>query len=319
MFKLAYRLSFCRLYRTSTLVPPMPGVIIDGKAVAENIRCEIKAEVEVLRARIGRVPGLASVIVGDRKDSETYVRLKHKAAVECGFHSFNIALPAEATHEEVAESIHRLNNNEDCNGIIVQLPLPPHLVEHDILECISPIKDADALLPINVGLLHSRGREPLFLPCTPAGVIELLKRSNVAIAGARAVVLGRSNIVGAPLAALLTRHDATVTVVHSRTSIEDIKNIVGSADIVVSAMGKPRFVRGEWIKCGAAVIDVGTTPVVDASKKSGYHLEGDVCFDEAVERAGCITPVPGGVGPMTIALLLHNTLKGFKHAHACDK
>lgn len=292
----------------------MPAQIIDGKAIAAAIREEIKAEVDAITAKCGEasVPGLAAILVGERKDSQTYVRLKHKAAAECGFHSFNVELPEDTTQEQLEEEIAKLNKDPRCHGIIVQLPLPKHINEHAALEKIAVDKDADALLPINVGLLHSKGREPLFLPCTPAGVIQLLLRSGVAIAGKRAVVLGRSNIVGAPVAAMLMQENATVTIVHSATPKEVIAQLVGEADIVVAAMGKPGFVQGEWIKEGAAVIDVGTTPVDDPSKKAGYRLAGDVCFEAASQRAGWISPVPGGVGPMTIAMLLRNTLKGFK-------
>lgn len=291
----------------------MPAQIIDGKAIAEQVRQEIKAEVDQLRDKYGTVPGLAAIIVGERKDSQTYVRLKHKAAAECGFQSFNIELPEDVAQEELERTIEGLNAREDCNGILVQLPLPSHINENAALAKVAPGKDVDALLPINVGYLHCKGRDPLFLPCTPSGVIELLVRSGVPIAGKRAVVLGRSNIVGAPAAALLMKHNATVTVVHSSTPVDDIIDFVSHADIVVAAMGKPGFVKGEWIKEGAAVIDVGTTPVDDPSKKSGYRLAGDVCFETAAQRAGFLSPVPGGVGPMTIAMLLKNTLRGFRN------
>lgn len=286
--------------------------IIDGKLLAETIRKAIREEVNALKAKYNRVPGLAAVIVGERKDSETYVRLKHKAAEECGYKSFKVRLPENVTQEELEKTIEELNQNNECHGIIVQLPLPSHIDEHAALLKIHLKKDADAALPDNVGQLHTKGVTPLFLPCTPAGIMEMLNRSQIPIAGKRAVILGRSNIVGAPVAALLMSSDATVTVVHSSTPLEDIKEIVGKSDIVVSAMGKPSFVKGEWIKEGAAVIDVGTTPVDDATKASGYRLVGDVDFNEAKKRAGFISPVPGGVGPMTIAMLLRNTLNGFK-------
>ncbi|EPY33686.1 C-1-tetrahydrofolate synthase, cytoplasmic [Strigomonas culicis] len=292
----------------------MSAQIIDGKAIAEAIRGEIKAEVDVLREKYHKVPGLAAVIVGERKDSQTYVRLKHKAAAECGFASFNVELPGDVSQAELEAQIVKLNENPECHGIIVQLPLPKHIDENRALEVVQVTKDADALLPINVGLLHCKGREPLFLPCTPAGVIEMLQRTNIPIEGRRAVVLGRSNIVGAPVAALLMKHNATVTVVHSATPMPVLEETVKSADIVIAAMGKPGFVQGSWIKDGAAVIDVGTTPVDDATKKAGYRLAGDVCFQEAAEHAAYISPVPGGVGPMTIAMLLKNTLQGFKNS-----
>lgn len=292
----------------------MPAQIIDGKAIAATIREEMRAEVDAIKSKHGQdaVPGLAAIIVGARKDSQTYVRLKHKAAEECGFRSFNVELPETVTQEELEQAIAKLNAEPKCHGIIVQLPLPPHLDENSALEKIAVDKDADALLPINVGLLHCKGRHPLFLPCTPAGVIQLLVRSGITIAGKRAVVLGRSNIVGAPVAAMLMHENATVTIVHSATPKDVIAQLVREADIVVAAMGKPGFVQGEWIKEGAAVIDVGTTPVDDSTKKAGYRLVGDVCFETASQRAGFLSPVPGGVGPMTIAMLLRNTLQGFK-------
>ncbi|ORC87658.1 C-1-tetrahydrofolate synthase, cytoplasmic [Trypanosoma theileri] len=288
-------------------------VIIDGKAVAEVIRAELKQEVSLLRSQYGDVrPGLSAVICGERKDSQTYVRLKRKAAEECGFATFNVELPEDTTQAQLESVLNVLNSNSEVHGIIVQLPLPPQIDEAAALSVIAPEKDADALLPINVGLLHTKGREPPLLPCTPAAVIELLKRSGVTIAGKRAVVLGRSNIVGAPVAALLLKENATVTVVHSSTPLADVEDIVRASDIVVAAVGRPKFVRGEWIKPGAAVIDVGTTPVDDPNTKAGYRLVGDVCFDTARERAAFISPVPGGVGPMTITMLLKNTLLSFK-------
>ncbi|KAG5501792.1 hypothetical protein JKF63_04061 [Porcisia hertigi] len=287
--------------------------IIDGKVIAQTIRNELKAKVSALRdCHGGRVPGLAAIIVGERKDSQKYVQLKHKAAAEVGMHSFNVELPEDVSQEVLEANVETLNQNPDCHGIIVQLPLPKHLNENKALEKIHPAKDADALLPINVGLLHYKGREPFFVPCTAKAVVVLLKRCGIEMAGKRAVVLGRSNIVGAPVAALLMRENATVTIVHSGTSTEDMIDYLRSADIVVAAMGLPGYVKGEWIKEGAAVVDVGTTPVTDPSKKAGYRLVGDVCFEEAAARAAWISPVPGGVGPMTIAMLLNNTIESFE-------
>ncbi|KAG5476337.1 hypothetical protein LSCM1_04039 [Leishmania martiniquensis] len=287
--------------------------IIDGKAIAAAIRDEIKNEVAALREQNGgQVPGLASIIVGQRKDSQKYVQLKHQAAAEVGIGSFNIELPEDVSQEELEAKIEELNRDPNCHGIIVQLPLPKHLNESTAVEKVHPSKDADALLPINIGLLHCKGREPPFTPCTAKGIVVLLKRCGIAVAGKRAVVMGRSNIVGAPVAALLMSENATVTIVHSGTPVEDMIDYLRTADIVIAAMGKPGYVKGEWIKEGAAVVDVGTTPVADPSKKAGYRLVGDVCFEEAAARAGWISPVPGGVGPMTIAMLLSNTLEGFK-------
>ncbi len=290
--------------------------IIDGKQIAETIRQEIKAEVLCIQAeRRGSAvsrPGLATVIVGNRKDSETYVRLKHKAAEECGFNSIQIALPDDITQQALHDTIAALNADPNCHGMIVQLPLPKHINEVDVLEQIDPSKDADGLHPMNVGLLNSKGRKPFFYPCTPMGCIELLKRSGVPMASKRAVVLGRSNIVGMPAAMLLMQNNATVTIVHSQTA--DAPSIVREADIVIAAIGKAEVVRGSWLKPGAAVIDVGTNPVDDPTKKAGFRLVGDVAFDEAVQVASFITPVPGGVGPMTIAMLLRNTLESWKRS-----
>lgn len=292
--------------------------IIDGKQIAETIRLEIKAEVLRVQAERGGSavsrPGLATVIVGSRKDSETYVRLKHKAAEECGFNSIQITLPEDITEQALHDTIAALNADPNCHGMIVQLPLPKHINEVDALEKIDPSKDADGLHPMNVGLLNSKGRKPFFYPCTPMGCIELLKRSGVPIASKRAVVLGRSNIVGMPAAMLLMQNNATVTIVHSQTA--DAPSIVREADIVIAAIGKAELVRGSWLKPGAAVIDVGTNPVDDATKKAGFRLVGDVAFDEAVQVASFITPVPGGVGPMTIAMLLRNTLESWKRSPA---
>ncbi|KAG5499472.1 hypothetical protein JIQ42_04945 [Leishmania sp. Namibia] len=289
--------------------------IIDGKAIAAAIRKEIKDKVAALREHHGgKVPGLASIIVGHRKDSQKYVQLKHQAAAEVGMTSFNVELPEEVSQEVLEANVEKLNNDPNCHGIIVQLPLPKHLNENKAVEKIHPSKDVDALLPMNIGLLHCKGREPPFTPCTAKGVIVLLKRCGIEMAGKRAVVLGRSNIVGAPVAALLMRENAVVTIVHSGTPAETMVEYLRTADIVIAAMGQPGYVKGEWIKEGAAVVDVGTTPVTDPSKKAGYRLVGDVCFEEAAARAGWISPVPGGVGPMTIAMLLDNTLAGFKAA-----
>ncbi|KAK7201158.1 C-1-tetrahydrofolate synthase, cytoplasmic [Novymonas esmeraldas] len=287
--------------------------VIDGKAIAASIRAELKEEVVVLKARYGgRAPGLASIVVGQRKESQKYVELKHRAAAEVGIVSIDVQLPDDVTQEALEACVLELNSNPDCHGIIVQLPLPTHLVEARALAMIHPGKDVDALLPVNVGLLHCRGQEPLFTPCTAKGVLALLRRCGIVVAGKRAVVLGRSNIVGAPVAALLLRENATVTVVHSGTPEADVADYLRSADIVVAAMGRPGYVKGEWIQRGAVVVDVGTTPVADATKKAGYRLVGDVCFAEAAARASWISPVPGGVGPMTIAMLLGNTIESFR-------
>ncbi|AAZ12225.1 C-1-tetrahydrofolate synthase, cytoplasmic, putative [Trypanosoma equiperdum] len=290
-------------------------VVIDGRAVAKAIQKELTEEVALLERRYkGRRPGLSTIICGKRKDSQTYVRLKRKAAAACGFRNFSVELPANVTQETLEREVIRLNEEEACHSIVVQLPLPPHIDKVAALSKIKPEKDADCLLPVNVGQLHIRERNPAIVPCTASAVMELLRCSGVEICGKRVVVLGRGDIAGLPVATLLANEDATVTVVHSATPLCDIADIVRASDIVVSAAGQPGLVRGEWIKLGAAVIDVGTTPVADPSKVPGYRLVGDVCFDVARKRAAYITPVPGGVGPVTVSMLLKNTLTMFKRS-----
>ncbi|HNF95341.1 MAG TPA: bifunctional 5,10-methylenetetrahydrofolate dehydrogenase/5,10-methenyltetrahydrofolate cyclohydrolase, partial [Anaerolineales bacterium] len=237
-----------------------------------------------------------------------------KACQELGMGSVSEHLPADATQEQVEALVRKLNADPAISGILVQLPMPAHIDEERVLSLISIEKDVDGFSPLNIGRLAQKGREPLFVPCTPYGCIYLLEKSGVKIEGANAVVLGRSNIVGMPAALLLIGKNATVTVVHSRT--KDIAGVVRQADIVIAAIGKTEFVRGDWIKPGAAVIDVGINAVPDSTKKSGQRLVGDVNFAEAKEVAGFITPVPGGVGPMTIAMLMANT---FRAAEIQDK
>ncbi|KAK2418711.1 Amino acid dehydrogenase family protein [Trifolium repens] len=286
--------------------------IIDGKAVAQTIRSEIAEEVRLLSQKYGKVPGLAVVIVGNRKDSESYVKIKRKACADLGINSFDIDLPEEVSEAEVIKHVHQLNANPDVHGILVQLPLPKHINEEKVLTEISLGKDVDGFHPLNIGKLAMKGRDPLFLPCTPQACLELLSRSGVSIKGKRAVVVGRSNIVGLPASLLLLKADATVTIVHSRTSQSDTESIIREADIVIAAAGQAKMIKGSWIKPGAAVIDVGTNSVDDPTRKSGYRLVGDVDFEEASKVAGWITPVPGGVGPMTVTMLLKNTLEGAK-------
>eukprot|EP01062_Namystynia_karyoxenos_P079687 TRINITY_DN844_c0_g6_i1.p1 TRINITY_DN844_c0_g6~~TRINITY_DN844_c0_g6_i1.p1 ORF type:complete len:437 (+),score=166.74 TRINITY_DN844_c0_g6_i1:94-1404(+) len=288
----------------------MPGELIDGKKIAGDIRAEIAAEV----ARHSKKPGLAVIIVGTRKDSQTYVRLKHKFAQECGFQSFQVELPETVTQEELVAKIDECNANPEIHGMIVQLPLPKHINEPAALCRIAPEKDADGLGPENIVGLYTRGREPPCYPCTPKGIVEMLVRSGVTIEGARAAVIGRSNIVGLPVAHMLMQRNATVTICHSRT--RDIAKVCSECDILVAAAGSLEMVKKDFIKPGAAVIDVGTNCVDDPSKKCGYRTVGDVAFDECREVAGHISPVPGGVGPMTIAMLLKNTLESFKRS-AC--
>src|SRR3990172_7065800 len=279
---------------------------IDGKAIAEDVRAKVKVAVAERVAAGKSVPGLATVLVGDNPASQVYVRSKRKACEEAGIQSFGVELPATATQTEVESVVRELNQDPRVNGIL--LPLPSHLDEEAVLTSISLHKDVDGFHPVNIGRLAQKGREPAFVPCTPAGCIYLLEKTLPTLRGVNAVVLGRSNIVGMPVALLLVRADATVTVCHSRS--KDLPGIVREADVLVAAVGRPEMVRGDWVKPGAVVIDVGINRIEDATKKSGYRLVGDVAFDEVKEVASFITPVPGGVGPMTIAMLLQNTLRG---------
>jgi methylenetetrahydrofolate dehydrogenase (NADP+)/methenyltetrahydrofolate cyclohydrolase len=280
--------------------------VIDGKAVAAQIRAQVAARAAALAERGVRC-GLAAVLVGENPASHTYVRMKRKACAEVGIESFYYELPAHVAQAELETLIETLNARADVHGILVQLPLPAHLDEQRILSLISTAKDVDGFHPLNIGRLAMKGREPDFVPATPGGVMRLLDAYGAPLAGAHAVVLGRSNIVGMPCALLLTKRDCTVTICHSRT--RDLPEVVRSADILVAAIGRPQLVQGAWIKAGAFVIDVGTNRVPDPSAKDGARLVGDVDFEAARRVAGAITPVPGGVGPMTIAMLLENTVK----------
>jgi 5,10-methylene-tetrahydrofolate dehydrogenase/methenyl tetrahydrofolate cyclohydrolase len=296
----------------------MTAQLIDGKLIAQKVRDEVKEKVAKRIAEGKSQPGLATVLVGDRIDSATYVNMKQQACAELGMISFHHPLPADISQEDLEKLIMELNADPGVNGILVQLPLPEHLDEERVLQLVSIEKDVDGFSPINLGRLAQKGREPLFVPCTPYGCIYLLKEAGVQISGANAVVLGRSNIVGMPAALLLVKENSTVTIVHSRT--KDIPAVMRDADIVIAAIGRPEMVRGDWIKPGAAIIDVGIngipllnedgSPVI--SQKTGkprQKLVGDVNFEEAKEVARFITPVPGGVGPMTIAMLMANTLR----------
>ena len=285
----------------------MTAQLIDGKQIAQQVRDNVAASVAKRAAAGKSKPTLATVLVGDRVDSAAYVSSKQKACAELGMGSISHQLPADISQDELEKLIKDLNADKAVNGILVQLPLPAHLNEERVLQLISIEKDVDGFSPINIGRLAQKGREPLFVPCTPNGCIYLLEQAGVKIEGANAVVLGRSNIVGMPAALLLISRNATVTVCHSRT--KDIAGVVRQADILIAAIGKMEFVRGDWIKPGAAVIDVGMNSKPDATKKSGHRLVGDVNFEEAKEVAGFITPVPGGVGPMTIAMLMRSTLR----------
>jgi methylenetetrahydrofolate dehydrogenase (NADP+) / methenyltetrahydrofolate cyclohydrolase len=272
--------------------------ILDGKAIAATVRGEVAARAQALRAR-GVVPGLAVVLVGDDPASAVYVRAKSKDAREVGIETFDHKLPAETSQRELNDLIQRLNEDPAVDGILVQLPLPKHLDTDAVIGAIRPDKDADGLHPENLGLV-AQGR-PRFAACTPSGCMRLLREAGVELTGARAVVIGRSVLVGKPIALLLSNANATVTLCHSKT--RDLPAEVGRADVVVAAIGKAEFVRGEWIRPGAAVIDVGI------NRRDDGKLIGDVEYAAAAERAGVITPVPGGVGPMTRAYLLENTVK----------
>ncbi len=289
---------------------------IDGKAIAAQIRSELKDQVSTLTTK----PGLAVILVGARRDSQTYVRMKKKACEEVGIASFGFDYPDTATEEELLSKIDELNQDDKVHGILVQLPLPSHINENKIIEAVLPSKDVDGLHPRNTASLCSTGTHvgaekidwkdmstvPFHIPCTPQGCIELLDRSGVELKGKNAVVVGRSNLVGLPVAMLLMHRDATVTIVHSKTV--DAPNIVNKADVVVAAVGRAQMVKKEWIKEGGVVIDVGINSVDAPNTKRGYRLVGDVDYEGAKEVASKITPVPGGVGPMTIAMLLRNTV-----------
>lgn len=286
---------------------------IDGRAIAQEVRDAVKADVAAMVAEGKKPPGLATVLVGEDPASQVYVRMKHRACEEAGIRSIGHKLPASSTQEEVEGLVKELNEDSDVHGILVQLPLPDGLDDERILRTISIDKDVDGFHPLNIGRLAQKGREPQFVPATPFGVIHLLKHEGVEMEGANAVVLGRSNIVGRPAALLLLKENATVTICHSRT--RDLQEKSRQADILIAAVGIPEMVKGDWIKPGAAVIDVGVNRVDDDSKKRGYRLVGDVDYEEAKEVAGYLTPVPGGVGPMTIAMLLRNTVRAAKIAY----
>ena len=286
--------------------------ILDGKAVAAAVLDECRAEVAELTAR-GIVPGLAVVLVGDDPASQVYVGSKARTCVELGIHSRKLEMPATTTEEELLDVVRRLNADPAIHGILVQRPPPAHIREERIVREIDPAKDVDGFHPENVAKLVLE--DPTgFVPCTPAGCLRLLAEAGVKLAGAEAVVIGRSMIVGKPLALLLMAKaaNATVTVAHSRT--RDLAGVCRRADLVVAAVGRPEMVRADWIKEGAVVIDVGINRVEDASAKRGYRLTGDVAFAEVAPKCAAITPVPGGVGPMTIAMLIKNTLKAARAA-----
>lgn len=282
-------------------------LILDGAALAAELRAALAAKVAARLKAGGSQPGLATLLVGENPASQVYIRNKHRACEKAGMASFRIELPKDADQGQVLAEIARLNADPQVHGILVQLPLPGDLDEAAILYAIDPLKDVDGLHPENAGLLAQKGRQPRFVPATPLGIMRLLEANAIEIPGSRSVVLGRSNIVGIPVALLLQRADATVTLAHSST--RDLPALCREADLLVAAVGRAQMVRGDWVKRDAVVVDVGINRVEDESADRGYRLVGDVAFDEVVGHAGAITPVPGGVGPMTIAMLLENTLK----------
>jgi len=282
--------------------------IIDGKKIAAEIREDIKKQVEYIKNNGYRVPGLAVVLVGEKKESQTYVRMKKRAANEVGIASVDAVFPAEVSQEELLSVVRKINADPAVDGILVQLPLPAHLNEQEILAAVDISKDIDGFHPLNVGSLVLKGRTPLFVPCTPLGCIELLERTGVEIAGKHAVVLGRSNIVGLPISMLLLARNATVTICHSHT--KDLAAQIVQADIIIAACGQAQIIKKDWVKPGAVVIDVGMNAIDNG--KGGTRLVGDVNFEDVKDVASAITPVPGGVGPMTIAMLLRNTLESAK-------
>jgi 5,10-methylene-tetrahydrofolate dehydrogenase/methenyl tetrahydrofolate cyclohydrolase len=284
----------------------MSATIIDGKEIAKQVQEEVKEAVAKMEAEHGYTPGLATVLVGEDPASATYVRSKQRTCKRLGIRSVGHVLPADASQEEVEKLVSALNADPTINGILVQLPLPKHLDEEAVLNSIDLGKDVDGFHPVNIGRLAMKGRDPLFIPCTPYGCMVLLEKAGIQTKGAEAVIVGRSNIVGLPMAMLLQKADATVTICHSRT--KDLKAHLQRADIVVAAIGWANMITGDMLKPGCAVIDVGINRIDDPEAKNGYRLVGDVDFDSAMEVAGAITPVPGGVGPMTIAMLMKNTL-----------
>lgn len=284
--------------------------IIDGRALSQEMRAEIASEAAAFEADTGTKPGLATVLVGDDPASHQYVRMKGRAAQKANFHSRQITLPGDTPQDELLGVVQGLNADPEIHGILVQLPLPPQIEENAIILAIDPAKDVDGFHPINVGLLAAGDRDVL-APCTPAGIVEMLLRSGHDTAGKHVVVVGRSNIVGKPLALLLLRKgrggDATVTVAHSRTPA--LAEVTRTADILVAAVGRPEIVTRDMVRPGAVVVDVGSNRVDDPQAEKGYRWTGDVRFDEVAEIARAITPSPGGVGPMTITMLLRNTLE----------
>lgn len=292
----------------------MTASIIDGKQLAQSIREDIKRQIAERVAQGKNPPGLATILVGNDPASRTYVRNKHRACEDVGIRNISFELAEETTQAELDDLVRKLNDDPEVTGILLQLPLPEHLDEEALLAAIKLTKDVDGFNPINIGRIALRGLDPVFVPCTPAGIMEMLREYNAPIRGAKAVVVGRSNIVGMPISLLLTKADATVTICHSKT--RDLAEITRQADILIAAIGKAEFITADMVKPGAYVIDVGINSIDDPSRKSGFRLVGDVAYDEVAQIAGAITPVPGGVGPMTIAMLLKNTMHALELSEA---
>ena len=289
----------------------MSAEIIDGKKLAESIKNEVKAAIMEREEKGLPIPGLATILVGNDPASRTYVANKIKTTAALGIRSFSYELEENCPQQELVDLVQTLNENQDVQGILVQLPLPEHLSEDNVLHTISPKKDVDGIHPYNAGLLARKYSEPLFYPCTPSGIIRMIQSVCPDISGMKAAVIGRSSIVGMPTAMMLSRCNATPTICHSYT--KHLDEICRESDIIVAAAGSPYLVQGDWVKPGAIVIDVGINHIPDASKPRGYRLVGDVDFESAVKRAGAISPVPGGVGPMTIAMLMANTLRAIEY------
>lgn len=290
----------------------MSAKIIDGKLLAENLRGEIATGTAALKAKTGVTPGLAVILVGDNPASVSYVTAKEKACVEAGMLSKEIRLSAETSEDELIEIVKELNSDPEVHGILVQLPVPKHIREKAVIDAIAPEKDVDGFTPVNVGKMMIG--DECFLPCTPHGIIKLIEFSGRNIKGKHAVVIGRSNIVGKPVAALLARKETNATVTLCHTGTPDVSVYTKQADIVVVAAGRPNTVTGDMLKPGAVVIDVGVNRIPDPTRPKGFRLVGDADFDSCAKVASAITPVPGGVGPMTITMLLWNTLEGARRA-----
>jgi len=286
--------------------------LLDGKLISRQIKEEITAEVNIIKLNRGKIPHLAAIIVGNDGASETYVASKMRSCEEVGFKSSLVRLPVDITERELLAEVERLNNDDDVDGFIVQLPLPRHINELQVLLSVNPEKDVDGFHPQNFGRM-SQGL-PAYIPATPLGMITILERYNIDTQGKHCVVIGRSNIVGLPMSILMARKNkvgnCTVTICHSQT--KNIKDIIKQGDIVIAAIGKPEFVTADMVKKGAIILDVGTTRVPDPSKKSGFSLKGDVKFNEVAPKCSYISPVPGGVGLMTVVSLMQNTLKAAK-------